>query len=411
MWCCQVCTFNNNEMLTYCEMCGSDPTKPGNIESIIAQQTERERSVTMVVGDGGTADEENKVDLAVQEADLRPPGGPPTLVRSASDERVKNVVIDIRRKVEGGQKEFFCAICQCNELMQNISPTQLSCSHKFCKDCFEGYVSFEVSEGRVLNMACPGRSADGIEQCSVVISPDQVRSMLDEETVQKYNRFRQMRADPSFRDCPFCGHGQKGYPRSPATVCENCKKTYCFFHSNAHPDETCSAYKKRNKKEFALDRQMVKKTSCTCPWCKAPIFKSEGCNHMTCSQCKTSFCYLCNGRYFDGMHFSEYNCILGCPGMQSAPGEANCRATCGRKTVRFFCWPIVVILLIAAAALYFSIALSFSLLWVALVIGCCPLWMFCCLTEGGRDTLNEFACLGPKVCCIICTQGVLDWDD
>jgi len=49
-----------------------------------------------------------------------------------------------------------------------------------------------------------------------------------------------------------------------------------------------------------------------CPRCKAPIQKKEGCNHMTCYQCRFQFCWLCRARY-TRMHFDSDNCF-GCSG-------------------------------------------------------------------------------------------------
>lgn len=34
-----------------------------------------------------------------------------------------------------------------------------------------------------------------------------------------------------------------------------------------------------------------------CPQCEAHIEKISGCNHMTCSECKTQFCYLCGSKW------------------------------------------------------------------------------------------------------------------
>ena len=34
-----------------------------------------------------------------------------------------------------------------------------------------------------------------------------------------------------------------------------------------------------------------------CPECKRPIEKNMGCMHITCSQCKYEFCWMCQGKW------------------------------------------------------------------------------------------------------------------
>ena len=44
-----------------------------------------------------------------------------------------------------------------------------------------------------------------------------------------------------------------------------------------------------------------------CPRCKIYTEKNEGCNHMTCTECKYQWCWLCEGEYQDG-HFRTGQC-------------------------------------------------------------------------------------------------------
>lgn len=49
----------------------------------------------------------------------------------------------------------------------------------------------------------------------------------------------------------------------------------------------------RDHELHQLLQEWAKANATACPGCKSIIEKSEGCNHMTCDQCRTHFCYRC----------------------------------------------------------------------------------------------------------------------
>lgn len=48
-------------------------------------------------------------------------------------------------------------------------------------------------------------------------------------------------------------------------------------------------------KDDSLNEGWIKKNTKRCPKCSASIEKNQGCMHMTCSNCRHEFCWLCTG--------------------------------------------------------------------------------------------------------------------
>jgi len=202
----------------------------------------------------------------------------------------------------------YCHIC-----MENVPESESHimvgepCSHSFCRECLKAHLEIQIREGQVRN-PCP---MVGQDNCGNFATGQDILDLCSEETVEKFIRFERIKADDNHRECPVCGHLQLGGPRAPAMTCEKCSAAYCFFHSNAHPDERCQDYARRMKIEDRETEKVLRQTSKKCPKCKAATQKNGGCNHMTCQKCRCNWCWLC-GRNMGSNYSKHYEvkCVV-----------------------------------------------------------------------------------------------------
>jgi ariadne-1 len=84
-------------------------------------------------------------------------------------------------------------------------------------------------------------------------------------------------------------------------ICKDCETDWCFkCLKRAHRPIGCDELVKwLNRIEQGEDDSDIwlKLNTKPCPKCKVSIQKNQGCMHMTCSQCRYEFCWLCLGDY------------------------------------------------------------------------------------------------------------------
>ena len=79
--------------------------------------------------------------------------------------------------------------------------------------------------------------------------------------------------------------------------CNLCFKSWCLKTEDKphrfHPGESCAD--KMSGGEVGLNQLISQGLIKRCPnkSCNSPIMKNDGCNHMTCNNCKGHFCWLC----------------------------------------------------------------------------------------------------------------------
>ena len=199
--------------------------------------------------------------------------------------------------LEEGEKGL-CAIC----LEDTNEGNRLQCGHYCCKECLFNYLKTEIESAKVAKLQC------FIKDCDYVLNEDFILSQLrgNKILIDKYKVFKQraeifLSKDKKFCPEPDC-NSYLQQSKDKYVQCENGHK-YCYiclkkWHGKSPCDE-----------ELDKDFQIWKKDKVVkqCPRCKIYTEKNEGCNHMTCTECKYQWCWLCEGEYQEG-HFRRGTC-------------------------------------------------------------------------------------------------------
>ncbi|KAI3911170.1 hypothetical protein MKW92_033379 [Papaver armeniacum] len=173
-----------------------------------------------------------------------------------------------------------------------------ACGHLFCNWCWTQYVSIKISDGPgCLTLRCPEPS------CPVAVGQDMVNELVSDEDKEKYSRYllrSYVEDQKNIKWCPGAGcefsveffAGSSSYDvlcGSEHSFCWNCL-------DDAHRPVDCDTVHNWAVKNTAESENVtwILANSKSCPKCKRPIQKNEGCMHMTC-QCKFHFCWLCLG--------------------------------------------------------------------------------------------------------------------
>ncbi|KAH7073712.1 RWD domain-containing protein [Paraphoma chrysanthemicola] len=300
-----------------------------------------------------------------------------------SDLRKELVEYSLKMKRELFDKETFdCEVCL--EPKKGSACYRMArCSHVFCVACLQDYYNNCIKEGDVNNVKCMstecGKSGGSTRKKDRLLSPKELLQIpLARETVERYakiKRKKKIESDPNIIYCPrsWCqgamrtdkypkitdvtlmddsdseteedlvaqpsaeiaetkvekrAIGVKGMDR--LAVCEDCTLAFCVVClASWHGDFVrCEP---RDKTQLTEEDQaslnFILKSTSPCPYCSVPCQKSYGCNHMTCAQCETHFCYLCSSWLNPDHPYKHFNDpkIKHCWGrlMDGAEGEEN----------------------------------------------------------------------------------------
>eukprot|EP00004_Rigifila_ramosa_P014555 TRINITY_DN3319_c0_g1_i1.p2 TRINITY_DN3319_c0_g1~~TRINITY_DN3319_c0_g1_i1.p2 ORF type:complete len:186 (+),score=29.02 TRINITY_DN3319_c0_g1_i1:725-1282(+) len=173
-------------------------------------------------------------------------------------------------------------------------------------------------------------------------------------------------------------------------TCEKCKHTYCYAHSDAHPDLSCREYERKVREQERESKRLIASTTRGCPGCGFRIDRTSGCAHMTCSRCHASFCWLCGRSVASDTfptHYAWWN-ICGCPNAQMQD-EWN---------GGFFVMMLYRLLYLVGGCLLISLGISIFCIILALLLAyyvpLAPLWIILWMLDYREPVTAPLECCG-----------------
>ena len=195
-----------------------------------------------------------------------------------------------------------CPVCM------EQSDSRVNCcgeeSHGICSDCWGGFLSSKVSEGRAaLSATCPGAP-----KCSVLIPRSFFDKFLSSSDLK--DRFQvfaisafvednlRVKWCPNPEGCEFAIKADN-LLNDKAVIC-HCGSVSCFeCLRESHIPVSCEEALKWDQKNSSESENVTWILAHTknCPHCSKPIEKNHGCNHMHCPKnsggCGHHFCWIC----------------------------------------------------------------------------------------------------------------------
>ena len=200
-----------------------------------------------------------------------------------------------------------CAICGDEIEYPDSYTVKLPCAHYFCIECWQNYLKEKINNANVAKISCMQHG------CSEVLKKEFIKKILNDDTlIQKYEKFLEkqnlLMSNKNIKFCPIpdCdGYAEK--TKNKKYVKCNFGHDFCFeCLKQPHGKQKCEDIIDKDFEEWKKHK-IVKR----CPNCKMWTEKNEGCNHMTCVECKFQWCWLCQKKYS-----SDHYTIGSCKGLQ-----------------------------------------------------------------------------------------------
>jgi ariadne-1 len=214
---------------------------------------------------------------------------------------LENIFSTLKKATSVNENE--CSICYCE--FDDVV-VKLDCGHEFCSGCVSSYLRVKIAENPRFRHQKSIVTREGIAvvvkildlvgvkcphfNCREIIDNIKIRSIADEETYSKFDRFALdealsfMQHKGYLNPCPLgCG-----YFTQEDCLCVNpdCRKKQLYQRKEAERIRLKNLENEKSFRDWASRQtQLVK----LCPTCFVQIEKNGGCDHMYCTKCAKSF--------------------------------------------------------------------------------------------------------------------------
>ena len=231
-----------------------------------------------------------------------------------------HIIVTERNKIANSEDEKiemnkYCLICESELVFDELNNNFIECFHGFCDSCYYDYLKEKIINNDVENIKCPQKG------CQTILDEFFIKNHLQNDTslLDKYEKFKQRKKlakDPNMQLCPFpnCESYAKKNPITLNVTCLEGHK-FCFnCLKDWHGNEKCKIENDAKFENWRNSRKVKR-----CPNCNFFIEKNDGCNHMTCTNCKYEWCWIClqeslpghydQGGQCEGLQYSNCPCI------------------------------------------------------------------------------------------------------
>jgi hypothetical protein len=201
--------------------------------------------------------------------------------------RNKNDAVTNAQNLHGNDD---CSICW----TPAETPVTLHCQHVYCLDCFEWLSMAASSSAGIPKVLCQGNAGS----CGEVVHLNELQTHLSsaafEDLLECMLKSHIDRRPEVFRYCPSPDCGYVYRVGDGARTCVKCLVMICTDCHEQHGTMSCADYKDLKSGDYEAFEKFKKAMNIKdCPKCRTSIERTEGCNHMTCTGCRTHLCWVC----------------------------------------------------------------------------------------------------------------------